>query len=218
MGLRHLLWIPAAALLGFTSSFVFADILVLPLDVYYGVYFASVAAFTAFYTLRTRFELSTWIRRRLMSGIVAGIAVGALLVRGVLAQPGTPALTGGVFWWALFWRGVVYGFVDGVLLISLPWVITWRAFRADAAGTLHKIAVTMAAWIAITIVTTAYHLGYADFRSSKIVQPNIGATIAALSSFVTRNPAASPISHVFLHVTAVIRSPGSDLFLPPHRH
>lgn len=50
-----------------------------------------------------------------------------------------------------------------------------------------------------------------------IAQPNIGSTIGAVPTLLTANPVASPISHVFLHVTAVIHSPETDLFLPPHR-
>jgi len=33
------------------------------------------------------------------------------------------------------------------------------------------------AWLFILVLTTAYHLGYADFRSKKIIEPNIGNTI-----------------------------------------
>jgi hypothetical protein len=122
-----------------------------------------------------------------------------------------------LFWWAFLWRGVIYGFVDGVLLIALPWIIAWRAFDAEARGVGSKLAASAAAWGAVLLVTTTYHLGYADFRSSKIVQPNIGSTIASLATLASGNPVAAPIAHVFLHVAAVIHTPHTDLFLPPHR-
>jgi len=73
------------------------------------------------------------------------------------------------------------------------------------------------AWIAVLLLTTTYHLGYADFRTHKIVQPNIGSTIMALPTLLAANPMASPISHIFLHTSAVIHSPHTGLFLPPHR-
>jgi hypothetical protein len=78
------------------------------------------------------------------------------------------------------------------------------------------MAATAVAWAAILLVTTAYHLGYRDFRSSKILQPNLGSALAALATVVAGNPIASPIAHVFLHVAAVIHTPETDLFLPPH--
>lgn len=36
-------------------------------------------------------------------------------------------------------------------------------------------------------------------------------------TLVTAKPIASPLGQVFLHVTAVVHSPETDLFLPPHR-
>src|SRR5690606_24358179 len=104
-----------------------------------------------------------------------------------------------------------------LLLLAFPWTVTWRALRADAGGWRRKCGAGAAAWVAVLLVTTAYHLGYADFRSSKILQPNIGSTIGILPTLFTGNPIASPISHVLLHVAAVLHSPESDLFLPPHR-
>jgi hypothetical protein len=121
------------------------------------------------------------------------------------------------WWWALFWRDLMYGLVDGLLLFSLPWIITWRAFHAEGGGVGRKIATTFVAWSAVLVAATAYHLGYRDFRSSKILQPNIGSAIGSVATLGAANPVASPIAHVFLHVAAVIHSPETDLFLPPHR-
>jgi hypothetical protein len=38
----------------------------------------------------------------------------------------------------------------------------------------------------------------------------------SVPTLVTANPVASRVSHVFLHVTAVIHAPHTELFLPPH--
>jgi hypothetical protein len=214
---RHLIWIPAVAFVGFAVPFVFADLSVLPLDFYYLVYFAAIGALASYYAVRTQLDVRVFVRRRLIRGIVLGIVVGLILAQGVLAQPETPRLSGMTLWWTLFWRGLVYGLIDGLLLFSLPWVITWRAFDAERHGIGRMIATAFVAWIAVLVVTTAYHLGYRDFRSSKIVQPNIGNTIGSIATLAAANPIASPIAHVFLHVTAVVHSPRTDLFLPPHR-
>jgi hypothetical protein len=39
----------------------------------------------------------------------------------------------------------------------------------------------------------------------------------SIPTLVTPNPVASPITHIILHVTAVVHSPYTELFLPPHR-
>jgi hypothetical protein len=66
-------------------------------------------------------------------------------------------------------------------------------------------------------LTTAYHLGYSDFRSKKIIQPNIGNTIISMPTLVSANPVGSPVVHAIMHITAIIHSPKTELFLPPHR-
>lgn len=213
----HLAWIPATALLGFVVSFVFGDRIPLPVDIYYSVYFAIVLGFFAVYTRRTRLDLRAVLSRRIWWGVVLGVLGGLVLMGGVLARPETEKLAGGILWWALFWRGLVYGTVDGLLLLAFPWLVAWRALGAEEGGVGRRLAATAVAWVAVLVVTTAYHLGYGDFRSRKVLQPNVGAAIGIVPTLLTANPAASSISHVFLHLTAVVHSPETDLFLPPHR-
>lgn len=138
-------------------------------------------------------------------------------MRGVVARPSTARLEGFELWWALAWRGLAYGAVDGLLLLAFPWLVAWRTFEAEGRRLGAKLGAAAVAWAAILFVTTAYHLGYGDFRSSKILQPNLGSTIAAVPTLLAANPVASPISHVFLHVAAVLHAPETELFLPPHR-
>lgn len=218
VGLGHLAWLAACAAVGFVTAFVFGDRLILPVDLYYLLYFTSVLGFCGYYVHRTHLDLRAWCSRRLFWGLLAGVLIGLVLMQGALARPETPKLSGALLWWALFWRGLVYGAVDGVLLLALPWIVTWRAFGAEAGGWRRKVASSAAAWLAILLVTTAYHLGYQDFRSPLIVQPNIGSAIASVATLATANPVASCLSHVFLHVTAVVHSPETDVFLPPHRN
>lgn len=215
--ISHLLWIPAGAGVGFLASFVFGDLLTMPVDLYYLVYFALVSGFLGVYARRTGLDPLAWARRRLIPGLVLGLLGGLLLMRGVLAHPGNSPLSGAPLAWALFWRGLVYGSVDGLLLVAFPWVVTWRALDAENGTMVWRLAGGGLALFAVFFVTTAYHLGYRDFRSAKILQPNIGAAIGALPTVIAANPVAAPLGHVFLHVTAVLHAPGTDLYLPPHR-
>lgn len=213
----HLGWIPAAAAVGFSAAFLFGDVITLPVDLYYLIYFALVLGFFTLYVKRTGLELKEWISPRLGWGVALGVAGGIVLMQGVLARPETAHLDGGMLAWAIVWRGVIYGAVDGLLLFAFPWVVVWRAFEVGEKGWGAKVGAGGVALVSVLLVTTAYHLGYGDFRSRMIVQPNIGSTIGAVPTLVTANPVASPLSHVFLHVTAVVHSPETDLFLPPHR-
>jgi hypothetical protein len=213
----HLVWIAYAALAGFGASFIFGDLLPLPVDLYYLFYFGIIITFFALYIRKTQLDLKEWFFRRWMWGVLLGLISGFFMVRFVLSTPETEKSAGVYLAWLLFWRGLVYGAIDGLLLSSFPWIVTWRAFDVEKKPLSKKIAFGFLAWLFILVVTTAYHLGYSDFRSRKIIQPNIGNTIISLPTLIAANPIGSPITHATMHITAVIHSPKTELFLPPHK-
>jgi hypothetical protein len=213
----HLKWIVFGAIVGFGASFIFGDLITLPLDLYYLIYFGIVIAFFTIYIKTTRLNLREWFSRRWVWGILLGLVFGALMVQNVLSRPATEKFTGPYLAWLIFWRGLIYGAIDGLLLSVFPWMVTWRAFDAERRPLGKKIALGFLAWLFILVLTTAYHLGYADFRSKKIIQPNIGNTIISIPTLVSANPIGSPITHAIMHMAAIIHSPKTELFLPPHR-
>ena len=214
---RHLIWIVFGALVGFGASFVFGDLLTLPLDLYYLIYFVIVISFFRVYMKKTHLSVREWFSRRAVWGILLGLIVGAFMVQNVLSRPATEQFAGIYLVWLIFWRGLVYGLVDGLLLTAFPWVVTWRAHDVEKKPLGRKVAFGFLAWIFILVMTTAYHAGYGDFRSKKLIQPNIGNTIISIPTLVTANPIGSPLTHAIMHGAAVIHSPKTDLFLPPHR-
>jgi len=213
----HLKWIGFGVLVGFGASFVFGDLMTLPLDLYYLIYFGIIIAFFTIYIKKTQLSLKEWFSRRLVWGILLGLIFGALMVQNVLSRPATEKFTGPYLVWLIFWRGLIYGAIDGLLLSVFPWMVTWRAFDVEKKPLGKKIAFGFLAWLFILVLTTAYHLGYADFRSKKIIEPNIGNTIISIPTLISGNPVGSPLVHAIMHITAIIHSPRTELFLPPHR-
>ena len=216
-GAGHLAWIPSAAAIGFAASLLLGDLLPLPRDLHHLLYFTIVAGFLVLYVAWTGLDVVRWTTRRLGRAIVLGLLGGAVLARGVLARTGTAGPSGLALGWDVLWRGLVYGTVDGLLLTVFPWMVAWRALAAESGGWRRKVGAVLVAYAGVLLITTSYHLGYADFRSERILQPNVGATITAVPTLVAANPLASPVSHVVLHVTAVLHAPRSDLYLPPHQ-
>ncbi len=214
---RHLVWIIFAALTGFFASFIFGDLLPLPVDLYYLIYFIAVVGLLSIYIRKTHLNLSEWVRRRAVWGVVLGLILGVFLAQNVLSRPATQQFTGAYLAWSIFWRGIVYGLVDGLLLTTFPWIVTWRAYDVERKSFGRKIGYGFLAWFFVIVITTAYHAGYADFRSGKLLQANIGNTIIFIPTVVTGNPIGSPLAHAIMHVTAVVHSPRTELFLPPHR-
>ena len=213
----HLKWLAMGLVAGFLVPFLFADVLSLPLDLYYLAYFLLAGAFLAVYVKRTALNVREWASRRLAWGLVFGLAFGALMVRFVLTNPATPGPSGPALAWALLWRGVAYGTVDGLLLTVFPWVVTWRAFRVEERPWTGKIAFGLLAWVFIAAMTTAYHAGYAEFRSRKMTKPLVGNTLISLPTLLSANPVGAPVTHAMMHAAAVLHCSGTDVLLPPHR-
>jgi hypothetical protein len=216
-GMGHLFWIVMGAIVGFLASFIFGDRMTLPLDLYYLIYFIIISVFFAVYVRMTKLDLKARFSRRLLFGIVLGLVFAVVMIMNVLSRPETAKISGTALIWAVFWRGLVYGAMDGFLLSVFPWMVTWRAFDGDNKRPSLKIAISLLAWVFVVVITTAYHLGYSDFRSKKIVQANVGNTIMSLPTLISANPVGTPITHAALHISAVLHSPETELFLPPHR-
>jgi hypothetical protein len=79
-----------------------------------------------------------------------------------------------------------------------------------------KLLIGVVALVASLGMTAAYHLGYSDFRSGKVRSPIAGDVAWSMPTLLTLNPIGAPIAHATMHVTAVLHSYHTDLFLPPH--
>jgi hypothetical protein len=89
-----------------------------------------------------------------------------------------------------------------------------RSLRRRRSGT---VAVGAAALLASLVMTTVYHLGYSDFRSCLLARPVTADLVWSVPTLATLNPIGSPITHATMHVTAVLHSYDTGVFLPPHR-
>lgn len=216
---RHVAWLGAGLVFGFLVPFVFADALGLPRDVFYGVYAVAVGGLFTGWARSTGQSLRGMVRRRWVLATVLGLAFAGVMALIVIAGEDATARPGGVeLVAAVAWRGVVYGFTDGLLLSAFPILVVFAAFagtrlRERRAGT---IAIGAVALLASVAMTASYHAGYRDFRSEKVRKPLTGDLIWSAPTLATLNPIGAPIAHAGLHVTAVLHSYDTDVFLPPH--
>jgi hypothetical protein len=214
---RHLAWIVAGTGVGFVTSSVFGDLLTLPVDLYYLIYFGIITVFFSIYIKKTQLNLKEWFSQRVLWGILLGVVFGGVMMLNVLTRPETGKIMGPYLAWSIFWRGLVYGTIDGLFLSVFPWIVTWRALNVREKPLGKKIAFGLLAWLFIMVISTGYHLGYSDFRSRKVIQADIGNTIISIPTLVSSSPIGSPITHAIMHITAVVCSPDTELFIPPHR-
>ena len=216
---RHLAWLAGGTVMSFMVPFVLADRLGLQRDVYYGVYVVAVAGLFLAWASDTRTSLRDMASRHRLWAVGLGIAFAGLSALIVLGSENSTSHPGGIeFIAAILWRGILYGAADGLLLSAFPILVVFAALRGSSlrrrrGGLLVAGTLAMAASLAIT---AAYHLGYSDFRSSKVRKPVTGDLIWSVPTLATLNPVGAPLAHAGLHVAAVTHSYETDLFLPPH--
>ena len=209
-------WVVAAAALGFALSAVFSGWLHLRRAPFLVPYLLGTAAFLEAYRRRAGVDVVEATRSRWPAGVVGAVASGAFVVWSVLRQPPSPAPASPAF--HVLWLGVAYGAADGLLLSVLPVAATWRALsaagrKAPWGGRLLGGVLALAASL---LVTAAYHLGYPEFRGASLAGPLVGCGVMSLAYVLARNPLAAVLSHVAMHVAAVLHGIDSTVQLPPH--
>jgi hypothetical protein len=211
------LWTLLAAGLGFLSSFVLSDLLHLSRGPFVAAWVVLSGAFLAWYRASHRLDLSAQLQRRWIGGLVVGVVVGALLVRQVLSQPPSPHTEGLALVGDLAAYGVVYGIVDALMLSVVP-VLSLYGMRpaSELRDSVARYRWSFIALLGSALVTAAYHLGFAEFRGPRLMQPLIGNVLITLTYLVTGSPVAPIVSHVMMHVAAVMHGMATTMQLPPH--
>jgi hypothetical protein len=210
----------AGLAVGFAVPFLFADLLRLPRDLYYGIYAVVVVGFFLLWTRATGQRLDLMVRRRWRLAVALGVGLALVLgVVVVLTEPASTGPRGVALVGAVLWRGVIYGAVDGLLLSVFPILAVFAAtegsrLRRHRLGTMGVGALAL---LTSLLMTAVYHLGYGEFRSAKLVKPVAGDIGWSVPTLVTLNPIGAPVAHAGMHVAAVMHAYDTETFLPPHR-
>ena len=216
---RHAAWLAGGMAGAFLVPFVVADALGLQRDLYYALYVAAVIGLFVGWARDTGQPLRAMVARHWRWALGLGLVfAGASVFIALRAEGSSPHPGGLTFASAIVWRGLVYGAADGLLLSAFPILLVFAALhnsrlRRRAGGLVAVGAVAMVASLAMTAV---YHLGYSDFRSSKVRKPVTGDLVWSVPTLTTLNPIGAPIAHMGLHVSAVVHNYNTTLFLPPH--
>jgi hypothetical protein len=220
VGRVQTLWLAGGLGLAFAVPFLFADLLSVQRDAYYAIYAGAVLAFLALWVRLTHQDVVASILRHWRLATVLAIASATALVLVVLGDPATSRPAGWSYAGAVLWRGIGYGAIDGLLLSSFPILATFAAFSAKPLRERSRRAVVGIGALALAVsvaFTAVYHLGYPDFRGSKVRKPIAGDVLWSAPTLLTLNPLGAPAAHIALHVAAVTHSYETTTFLPPHR-
>lgn len=212
-------WLLGGLVFAFAIPFLFTDLIHVPRDLYYAIYVVAVFTFVGAWALQTQQPVRAFLTRRWKWGVSLGVLAGVVLMFTVLRESSMPHPHGLTFVGAILWRGVAYGAADGLLLSAFPILAVFGLFASKPLRERSKKAVAGIGALALVVsllFTVVYHLGYPDFRGSKVSRPMTGDVIWSVPTLVTLSPLGTPIAHVATHVTAVVHSYHTDLFLPPH--
>lgn len=215
---QHWYWLAAGLALFFLIPFALTDVVSINRDLYYGIYIVAVFGFFAAWVGCANESPRAVLTRNWRGGVGLGAVFVGAMVAIVLSEPATSRPDGLEFVAAIVWRGVLYGLADGLILSAFPILAVFAAFAGTRALERRrgKVAVGALALGASLLFTAVYHVGYSDFRGEKVRKPLVGDVIWSVPTLATLSPLGAPIVHAGLHVTAVVHSYETDIFLPPH--
>jgi D-alanyl-D-alanine carboxypeptidase len=215
---HHWYWLAIGLALSFLIPCGLTDLVSINRDLYYGIYIGAVFAFVGAWIGCANDSPRAVLTRNWRAGVGLGALFAGAMVAIVLNEPATSRPGGIDFAAAVVWRGILYGFADGLILSAFPILAVFAAFAGTRALTWWggKVGVGALALAVSLLFTAVYHLGYSDFRGEKVRKPIAGDVIWSVPTLATLSPLGAPIAHAGLHVAAVAHSYETDVFLPPH--
>lgn len=213
-----ILWILAASFLGFGIAAIFAGLLKLQRNIYLIFYIPLVAALFTMFIIKNNIEITRIILFNWYWGLIGALIAGAFVIKNVFSQPPSKRNTGISLVTDITWPGLIYGFTDAILLSVLPILAVNLAFSESSLSAIWygKIIIGIIALLASFFVTTAYHLGYPEFRGKKVIWPNVGNGVLSLAYILTLNPLAAILPHMAMHVAAMVHGRETTGQVPPH--
>jgi hypothetical protein len=213
-----LIWILIASFLGFTVAAVFAGWLKLKRNIYLLFYIPLVAALLAAFVISNDLNIKEIILHNWTWGLLGAVLAGTFVVKNVLSQPSSERKKGVALVSDILWPGFTYGLIDALLLSVLP-ILAVRLAVTNVGwmeGLSGKILFIVLGLLASFFTTTAYHLGYPEFRGKKVLWPNIGNGVLSLAYLLTMNPLAAILPHITMHIVAMMHGPKTTGQVPPH--
>jgi hypothetical protein len=213
-----LLWILYSSILGFAVAAIFAGFFKLPRNIYLLIYIPLVAALFFLFIKVNRINISEALLHNWYWGLVGALITGAFVIKNVFTQPSSKKSSGIELLVDIVWSGLTYGLIDALLLSVLP-ILAIKLSLTDSFWTEYwygKIGVGTLGLLASFLVTTAYHLGYPEFRGRNVIWPNVGNGVLSLAFIITMSPLAAIVPHMAMHVAAMLHGKNTTGQVPPH--
>jgi hypothetical protein len=205
------------ALAAFAVTWVTTSVADVPRSTYVAILAAVTGALGAGYVAASGVSVSELVTTNVGWALVAGVIAGLVCVPLIRKLPGGSPARGMRRAGLVLWEDVVYGTAEGLLLATLPTVAIWHA--ASIAGwtgsTIGNIGAGVAAVVGSLVVIVGHHLGYPEFRASRVKMAGAMVTcgVQAIAFLLTGSIVAPIVAHIVLHAEMTFR--GTEL--PPHQ-
>jgi hypothetical protein len=211
-------WILAASLTGFAISATFAGWLRLKRNLYLLFYIPLISLFFLLFVISNKFNVKELLIHNWYWGLAGAVIAGGFVIKNVLSQPSSQRQQGIGLLSDILWPGFAYGMIDALLLSVIPVLAVRMALTVSHdSGTLSgKLLFILAGLLASFFATTVYHLGYPEFRSRKVLWPNVGNGVLSLAFLLTMNPLAAILPHIAMHIAAMVHGRETTGQVPPH--
>ncbi len=209
-----LLWLLGLTVVAFEVAWLSGTRLHIRKGPYIPLLLLATAGLAAGYVLWLGVGVREVLTARWVSGVVAGLVIGAVLAVPALQQPVDRPVHGTARWAALGWEGVVYGTAEGLLLSGLPPFMAWQAIHSlgwsGTAGTVALWGIPLVASVAVIVI---HHLGYWSYRSVRKLMPvAVALTVLSAGFLLTGSWLTPVVAHIVLH--GILVGHGSEM--PPH--
>ena len=209
-------WLMLACFIGFFVPAVFSMWLRWERSLFLVPYVTIIAIFLVVYfkkqPISLRQLLGPWRR-----GLVGVLLASLFLIWKVHTYSPSSVPEGNLLVLTLLWVGVIYGMIDGLLLNVMPALVVMRAWPGEANPSRQKLITRgLLALMASIFVTVAYHLGYTEFHGIAILWVVVGNSIITSTYLLTGSPLSAVITHIIMHIAAVLHGMETVLMLPPH--
>jgi len=213
---QSLTWLMLACLIGFLVPAIFSMGLRWERSLFLAPYVTIITLFLAVYFRKQPISLKKLLGPWRV-GII-GVAVATLFLMWKVQQSPPSAVPEGIqLVLTIVWVGVIYGAIDGLLLNVLPVLIVYRAWPLEANKSRQMIIIRgLLALTASIVVTVAYHLGYTEFHGISMLWVIVGNSIITSTYLLTDSPLSAIVTHVIMHIVAVLHGMETVLMLPPH--
>ena len=213
---QSLTWLALSCLIGFLVPAIFSMGFSWERSLFLVPYVTIITLFLVVYFRKQPISLKELLGPWRMGIIAAAVATLFLIWKVQQYSPSTVA-EGVQLALTLIWVGAIYGAIDGLLLNVLPVLIVYRAWPVEVNLSRQKLIFRgLLALTASIVVTVAYHLGYTEFHGVSIFWVIIGNSIITSTYLLTGSPLSAIVTHVIMHIAAVLHGMETVLMLPPH--